>query len=52
MSFHACGALPLAGQGQGYSWPIIMRLAHDIRMERRPGAVKAISVLVPLRGRL
>ncbi|KUN29721.1 hypothetical protein AQJ23_02915 [Streptomyces antibioticus] len=48
---HGSGALPQAGQGQGYGWPIIMRLARDIRMERRPGGGKAISVLVPLRGR-
>ncbi|SNX66261.1 anti-sigma regulatory factor (Ser/Thr protein kinase) [Streptomyces sp. TLI_55] len=48
---HGSGALPLPGQGQGYGWPIIMRLARDIRMERLPGGGKAISVLVPLRGR-
>lgn len=48
---HGSGAFPLAGHGQGYGWPIIVRLARDIVVERRPGGGKTISVLVPLRGR-
>ncbi|PWI18026.1 hypothetical protein DI272_30650 [Streptomyces sp. Act143] len=48
---HGSGALPLAGHGQGYGWPIILRLARDIVVQRRPGGGKTISVLVPLRSR-
>ncbi|MGW0932479.1 ATP-binding protein [Streptomyces sp. NPDC002644] len=32
----------------GYGWPLIHRLARDIRVERLPEGGKAVSVLVPL----
>ncbi|MFJ3666805.1 ATP-binding protein [Streptomyces sp. NPDC090106] len=46
---HGAGAFPLAGHGQGYGWPIIIRLARDIVVRPRPGGGKTISVLVPVR---
>ncbi|MFG2025564.1 ATP-binding protein [Streptomyces sp. NPDC048825] len=45
---HGPGALPPAHVGNGYGWPLIIRLARDIRVERRPEGGKTISVLVPL----
>lgn len=48
---HGSGTFPLAGHGQGYGWPIIIRLARDIVVRHRPGGGKTISVLVPLRSR-
>ncbi|MGC0327634.1 anti-sigma regulatory factor (Ser/Thr protein kinase) [Streptomyces sp. SAI-170] len=42
------GALPSPGAGGGYGWPLIVRLAREIRVERRREGGKAIGVLVPL----
>lgn len=43
------GALPHGHVGNGYGWPLIIRLARDIGIERRSQGGKTISVLVPLR---
>ncbi|MEU5322621.1 ATP-binding protein [Streptomyces sp. NPDC021056] len=45
------GELPSVGHGQGYGWPLIIRLAREIVIDPRPGGGKSISVLVPLRAR-
>ncbi|WP_407700126.1 ATP-binding protein [Streptomyces liliifuscus] len=42
------GGLPPVHLGNGYGWPLIIRLARDITIERRPEGGKTISVLVPL----
>ncbi len=42
------GTLPLAHVGNGYGWPLIIRLARDIDVRRRPEGGKTISVFVPL----
>ncbi|MBG0857563.1 ATP-binding protein [Streptomyces spinoverrucosus] len=44
------GDLPRGHHGSGYGWPLIIRLARDIGVERRPEGGKTIRVLVPLRG--
>ncbi|MFJ8199234.1 ATP-binding protein [Streptomyces sp. NPDC096152] len=46
---YGSGALPLGHQGSGYGWPLIIRLAREIVIDRRPGGGKTIKVLVPLR---
>lgn len=46
---YGSGALPAAHRGSGYGWPLIIRLARDITIERRPRGGKTISLLVPLR---
>ena len=46
---HGSGALPAAGHGSGYGWPLIIRLAREIAVEPRPEGGKTITVLVPLR---
>ncbi|MET7596975.1 ATP-binding protein [Streptomyces sp. NPDC004082] len=43
-------AMPGHHLGHGYGWPLIIRLARDITVERCPGGGKAISVVVPLTG--
>ncbi|WP_217130553.1 ATP-binding protein [Streptomyces sp. AC558_RSS880] len=43
------GALPDVHRGSGYGWPLVIRLARDIEVRRRPGGGKTVSVLVPLR---
>jgi anti-sigma regulatory factor (Ser/Thr protein kinase) len=43
------GILPTGHHGNGYGWPLIIRLGRDIAIERRPGGGKTISVFVPLR---
>ncbi|MFC8367787.1 ATP-binding protein [Streptomyces sp. NPDC057238] len=43
------GDLPAVHRGSGYGWPLVIRLARDIDVRRRPGGGKTISVLVPLR---
>ncbi|MDF3301237.1 ATP-binding protein [Streptomyces tropicalis] len=43
------GDLPLGHQGSGYGWPLIIRLAREIVIDRRPGGGKTVTVLVPLR---
>ncbi|WP_221353776.1 ATP-binding protein [Streptomyces beigongshangae] len=42
------GGFPAQHRGNGYGWPVIIRLARDIAVERRPGGGKTVSVLVPL----
>jgi len=42
------GHLPSVHHGNGYGWPLIIRLARDIAIERRPEGGKTIRVLVPL----
>jgi anti-sigma regulatory factor (Ser/Thr protein kinase) len=46
---YGSGALPVVHHGNGYGWPLIIRLTREIRIDRRPGGGKTISVLVPLR---
>jgi anti-sigma regulatory factor (Ser/Thr protein kinase) len=43
------GALPVGHYGNGYGWPLIIRLARDITIRPRPGGGKSVSVLVPIR---
>jgi anti-sigma regulatory factor (Ser/Thr protein kinase) len=43
------GLLPTGQHGNGYGWPLIIRLGRDIVIEKRPGGGKTISVFVPLR---
>ncbi|MFI6936322.1 ATP-binding protein [Streptomyces sp. NPDC050287] len=43
------GALPAGHHGNGYGWPLIIRLAREIAVDRRPEGGKTISVFVPLR---
>ncbi|MER6623643.1 ATP-binding protein [Streptomyces sp. NPDC000931] len=43
------GELPAVHRGSGYGWPLVIRLARDIDVRRRPGGGKTVSVLVPLR---
>ncbi|MGV9255571.1 ATP-binding protein [Streptomyces sp. NPDC003697] len=43
------GDLPRGHYGNGYGWPLIIRLAREIVIDRRPGGGKTVSVLVPLR---
>ncbi|MFC8426311.1 ATP-binding protein [Streptomyces sp. NPDC057236] len=43
------GELPAVHRGSGYGWPLVIRLARDIGVRRRPGGGKTVSVLVPLR---
>ncbi|WP_234390037.1 ATP-binding protein [Streptomyces sp. MMG1533] len=43
------GVLPVGHHGNGYGWPLIIRLAREIAIELRPGGGKTISVFVPLR---
>ncbi|MEV4232483.1 ATP-binding protein, partial [Streptomyces bobili] len=47
----ACGpgALPAGHHGSGYGWPLIIRLARDIRIGPRPSGGKTISVFAPVR---
>ncbi|MFD6291571.1 ATP-binding protein [Streptomyces sp. NPDC060205] len=42
------GSLPTQHLGNGYGWPVIIRLARDISVEPRPEGGKIVSVLVPL----
>ncbi|MEU8588919.1 ATP-binding protein [Streptomyces sp. NPDC048664] len=42
------GALPVGHQGGGYGWPLIIKLARDISIERCAAGGKVVSVLVPL----
>jgi anti-sigma regulatory factor (Ser/Thr protein kinase) len=41
------GALPTGHEGGGYGWPLIIKLARDIAVERCAGGGKVVSVLVP-----
>ncbi|MPY45492.1 ATP-binding protein, partial [Streptomyces phyllanthi] len=47
---HGPGTLPPVHVGNGYGWPLVIRLARDIAIERRPEGGKTISALVPLAG--
>ncbi|GGX85131.1 ATP-binding protein [Streptomyces fructofermentans] len=42
------GELPVGHHGNGYGWPLIIRLAREITITPGPGGGKTISVLVPL----
>ncbi|MFE6177134.1 ATP-binding protein [Streptomyces sp. NPDC056464] len=42
------GTLPQAHEGSGYGWPLIIRLAREIRIEHRREGGKTVSVLVPM----
>lgn len=46
---YGSGALPVGHHGNGYGWPLILRLARDITIRHRPQGGKTVSVLVPLR---
>ncbi|MFE9444579.1 ATP-binding protein [Streptomyces sp. NPDC006602] len=46
---HASGAFPVGHQGNGYGWPLVIRLAREITVDRHPGGGKTIGVLIPLR---
>ncbi|MFH8801834.1 ATP-binding protein [Streptomyces sp. NPDC017936] len=46
---YGSGALPAGHHGNGYGWPLIIRLARDISIDRRPPAGKTIRVFVPIR---
>ncbi|WP_405623133.1 ATP-binding protein [Streptomyces sp. NBC_00076] len=46
---YGSGALPVGHHGNGYGWPLIIRLAREIGVEMRPEGGKTISVFVPLR---
>ncbi|MEV6959986.1 ATP-binding protein [Streptomyces sp. NPDC051207] len=43
------GSLPVGHRGSGYGWPLILRLAREIAIDRRPEGGKTITVLVPVR---
>ncbi|MFV0137724.1 ATP-binding protein [Streptomyces sp. HMX87] len=40
---------PAGHRGNGYGWPLIVRLARELTADRRPGGGKTIGVLVPVR---
>ncbi|MGW4084065.1 ATP-binding protein [Streptomyces sp. NPDC004822] len=42
------GTLPQTHEGSGYGWPLIIRLAREIRIDRRREGGKTVSVLAPL----
>ena len=42
------GSLPRTHEGSGYGWPLIIRLAREIRIDRRREGGKTVSVFVPL----
>ncbi|MFI6039429.1 ATP-binding protein [Streptomyces sp. NPDC051315] len=46
---YGSGALPSVHHGNGYGWPLIIRLARDISIDRRPSGGKTIRVFVPVR---
>ncbi|GGR45664.1 hypothetical protein GCM10010251_73190 [Streptomyces aurantiogriseus] len=46
---YGSGAPPGVHHGSGYGWPLIIRLARDITVDRRPSGGKTISVFVPIR---
>ncbi|MFF5184701.1 ATP-binding protein [Streptomyces sp. NPDC000345] len=45
---YGSGELPAGHHGNGYGWPLIIRLSREITVRRRPGGGKTIRVLVPL----
>lgn len=46
---YGSGALPSGHHGNGYGWPLIIRLARDISIGSRPSGGKTISAFVPVR---
>ncbi|MGW0337480.1 ATP-binding protein [Streptomyces sp. NPDC003011] len=46
---YGSGVLPADHHGNGYGWPLIIRLARDIAIDRRAEGGKTIRVFVPLR---
>ncbi|MFJ8083166.1 anti-sigma regulatory factor (Ser/Thr protein kinase) [Streptomyces sp. SAI-170] len=42
------GTFPRPRENGGYGWPLILRLAREVGVQRRREGGKAISVLVPL----
>jgi anti-sigma regulatory factor (Ser/Thr protein kinase) len=47
----ACGAdaAPAGHRTGGYGWPLVVRLARDVTVEKRPTGGKTITVFVPIR---
>ncbi|HET9383448.1 MAG TPA: ATP-binding protein [Streptomyces sp.] len=43
------GAPPPGHLGSGYGWPLVIRLAREVSVDRRPGGGKTVTVLVPVR---
>ncbi|OQR59085.1 hypothetical protein B6E66_37090 [Streptomyces maremycinicus] len=43
------GSRPAGHRVGGYGWPLVVRLAQDITVEKRSGGGKTISVFVPIR---
>ncbi|MEV5885891.1 ATP-binding protein [Streptomyces sp. NPDC052020] len=41
--------LPVTHRGSGYGWPLIVRLAREVAVDRRTEGGKTISALVPIR---
>lgn len=41
--------LPTGHRGSGYGWPLVVRLAREIAVDRRPEGGKTISALVVIR---
>ncbi|WP_340374076.1 ATP-binding protein [Streptomyces sp. SS7] len=46
---YGTGEPPTAHRGNGYGWPLIIRLTRELSVESRPDGGKTIRVLVPLR---
>ncbi|MDX5565196.1 ATP-binding protein [Streptomyces sp. ID05-04B] len=45
-----CGPAPPAGGATGgYGWPLVLRLAREVDIEKEPAGGKAIRVFVPIR---
>ncbi|GGS08797.1 hypothetical protein GCM10010269_54790 [Streptomyces humidus] len=43
------GSPPAGGRTGGYGWPLVVRLAREIDVEKRSTGGKTISVLLPVR---
>jgi anti-sigma regulatory factor (Ser/Thr protein kinase) len=43
------GSCPVGHRVGGYGWPLVVRLARDIAIEKQDGGGKTISVFVPIR---
>ena len=46
---HGPGFLSAGQRTGGYGWPLVVRLAREITVEKRPTGGKTISVFVPVR---
>ncbi|MFJ2605648.1 ATP-binding protein [Streptomyces sp. NPDC091279] len=44
----AAGAAPPGHRVSGYGWPLVLRLAREVAVDRRAGGGKTISALMPL----